>query len=159
MNFKQVATEIADVVEKKSKAYGDSFGKSGAILKILYPNGVKLEEYDNFLAITRIVDKLFRIATDKDAFGEDPWRDIVGYGLNAAAREEKKPEKEPPQLFKVFVTHPVGNRGWISRITSDGGFNYANGLEDRAIKMTAADVKILQSKYPDCNFVAAPVSQ
>jgi hypothetical protein len=33
------------------------------------------------LAVTRIVDKLFRIATDKDAFGENPFKDIAGYGI------------------------------------------------------------------------------
>ena len=31
------------------------------------------------LAITRVVDKLFRIANRKDAFGENPWQDIAGY--------------------------------------------------------------------------------
>lgn len=33
------------------------------------------------LAIVRVFDKMMRIATDKDAFGEDPWRDIAGYAI------------------------------------------------------------------------------
>ena len=33
------------------------------------------------LTITRIIDKLFRIANRKDAFGESPYRDLTGYGL------------------------------------------------------------------------------
>jgi len=34
------------------------------------------------------VDKLFRIATDKDALGESTYRDIAGYGILGAFRAE-----------------------------------------------------------------------
>jgi len=33
------------------------------------------------LTITRIIDKLFRIANRKDAFNESPYWDLTGYGL------------------------------------------------------------------------------
>lgn len=85
--FHQVAQETADLVVSKQKAYGDSFGKSGSIIKILYPNGISLEQYDDMLTIVRIIDKLFRIATKKDAFGESPWKDILGYALLAAKKD------------------------------------------------------------------------
>ena len=42
------------------------------------------------LAVVRIVDKLFRIATDKDAFGESPFKDIAGYGILGVANAEEK---------------------------------------------------------------------
>ena len=44
------------------------------------------------LGITRVIDKLFRIANRKEAFGENPWEDIAGYGLLGVANEvdEKK---------------------------------------------------------------------
>jgi hypothetical protein len=35
------------------------------------------------------LDKLFRIATARDALGESPYRDIAGYGLLGAARAER----------------------------------------------------------------------
>ena len=79
--YERLGAEIGSMVDTKQKAYGDSFGMSGAVLKILYPNGVSVDQYDDMLAIARIVDKLFRIATDKEAFGENPFRDIAGYGL------------------------------------------------------------------------------
>ena len=44
------------------------------------------------LAITRIVDKLFRIATKKDAFGENPFKDIAGYGILGVANGESEKE-------------------------------------------------------------------
>lgn len=88
--FESTAEEIGRLVAEKQKAYGDSFGKSGALLKILYPDGIALDQYDDVLTIARIVDKLFRIATDKDAMGESPWRDINGYSLLAYIRDQKR---------------------------------------------------------------------
>jgi|TARA_R110002020_G_scaffold72542_4_gene186634 hypothetical protein len=88
MKFEKIANEIGKLVDEKNKAYGSSFLKSEKILQILYPNGITPDQYKNMLAITRIVDKLFRIATDKDAFGENPFKDIAGYGILGVANEE-----------------------------------------------------------------------
>jgi hypothetical protein len=87
-----IAKDIGLLVKEKQEAYGDSFSKSEEIIKVLYPNGVKPENYRDLLTITRIIDKLFRIATRKDAFGESPYRDIAGYALlgTASDLEEKK---------------------------------------------------------------------
>ena len=59
------------------------------LLKVLYPNGVQPEQYKDMLATVRIVDKLFRIATKKDAFGESPFKDIAGYGILGVASDEE----------------------------------------------------------------------
>lgn len=79
--FKEVANEVADLVTEKNKAYGSSFLKSENFIRDLWPNGIPVESYGDMLAMIRIVDKFFRIATNKDAFGEDPWRDVNGYSL------------------------------------------------------------------------------
>lgn len=81
MTYVETGAEIGELVERKNVAYGDSFNQSGEILKILYPNGVKPGEYKTLLAVTRILDKLFRIATNPEAFGENPWIDIAGYSI------------------------------------------------------------------------------
>jgi hypothetical protein len=88
--YKQIGLEIGELVEIKQRAYGDSFSKCGEFLKLLYPNGVQPDQYQDMLTIVRIFDKLMRIATDKDALGESPYRDIVGYGLLAVAAQESK---------------------------------------------------------------------
>ena len=79
--YENIGREIGRLVDEKQRAYGRSFDKSGNILRLLYPYGVKVEQYDDLLAMVRIIDKLFRISTRKGAFGEDPWRDIAGYAL------------------------------------------------------------------------------
>lgn len=88
-NFKQIGEEIGELVQKKNLAYGNSFGKSGEIIEILYPDGIEPNQYQDMLTIIRVLDKLFRIATDKDALGENPWNDICGYAILAIAQGKK----------------------------------------------------------------------
>jgi hypothetical protein len=91
-DFERIGVEVGRLVEEKQAAYGDSFGKSGEVMRQLYPNGIRPEQMDDALAVVRVVDKLFRIATKKDAFGESPWRDIAGYGLLGTGRDEVRRE-------------------------------------------------------------------
>lgn len=92
--FIKKALAIGQLVEQKNAAYGDSFAKAGAILEILYPDGIKPEQYTDALAVTRVLDKLFRIANRKDAFDESPWEDIAGYGLLGAVRHDEIREED-----------------------------------------------------------------
>ena len=80
-NYEEIGREIGKLVSEKQKAYGDSYGNSGKILSILFPNGVKPEHYQELLAICRVIDKLFRLANDPGYGGESPWGDICGYAL------------------------------------------------------------------------------
>jgi hypothetical protein len=84
--YQRIAREIGNLVTEKQAAYGDSFGKSGDVMRTLYPNGIPPERLGDALVVVRVLDKLFRIATDRDAFGESPWRDIAGYALLAVGR-------------------------------------------------------------------------
>ena len=86
-SFRSVATEIAELTAEKNAAYGDAFSKSGDFLRLLYPDGIRPEQYGDALALVRIFDKQMRIANRKDAFGENPYRDIAGYGLLGAVKD------------------------------------------------------------------------
>ncbi len=80
-SFSEIAKEIGDIVQQKNDAYGNSFIECGKIMRILYPNGISPEQTEEALLVTRIIDKLFRVANIKDAFGESPFKDIAGYGI------------------------------------------------------------------------------
>lgn len=80
-SYELIGQEIGKLVDEKNKAYGDSFHKSGEILKIFYPSGISIEQYDDMLYLIRVIDKQFRIATSKKAFGENPAKDIAGYSI------------------------------------------------------------------------------
>jgi hypothetical protein len=90
--FEKIATEIGKLVDQKNAAYGSSFAESYKILSVLYPNGIKPEQYTDALAIVRVLDKLFRIANHKNAFGESPWKDIAGYAILGVANHEENKE-------------------------------------------------------------------
>ncbi|GEM_PF-1708955 len=90
LTFEDIGRKTGQVVAKKNEKYGDAFAKSGDILRIFYPDGVRPDQYDDMLAMTRVIDKQFRIATDKDAFGENPWVDITGYGILAQKKDIDK---------------------------------------------------------------------
>ena len=93
----EVAQIVGTLVSQKNEAYGDAFSQAGDVIRILYPNGVKPEQYVDLLVTVRIVDKLFRIANKKDAFGESPWQDIAGYGILMTAYDTKA------EVQKVFI--------------------------------------------------------
>ena len=86
--LKEISLELGSLLEEKNRSYGSAFSKSSEVLKILYPNGIQPEQYTDLLLTTRILDKLFRIANDKSAFNEEPWKDIAGYGLLGIYKEQ-----------------------------------------------------------------------
>lgn len=86
--YEQAALMIAKLVATKQIQYGNSFGNSDKIFKVLYPNGVSPEQMKDFLVIVRVVDKLFRLARG-DQGEESAWADINGYSLLALTRNER----------------------------------------------------------------------
>jgi len=92
--FSEIGEEVGKLVHDKRLAYGDSFSRSGECLRQMFPEGIKPEQYDDLLTITRIIDKLFRLANDPSAFDENPYRDIVGYGILGMDRHNLGNDKD-----------------------------------------------------------------
>lgn len=91
--YADTGTRIGELVQRKNEAYGDSFTRCQEVMRSLYPEGITVEQYANALAIVRVVDKLFRIATASPKCDENPWEDIADYGiLMATAKEEQTRE-------------------------------------------------------------------
>ena len=90
-----LGAEIIRVVDQSNQAYGNSTEKSARMLGILYPEGIRPDQLHDARCIISILDKLSRIATDKDAFGEHPARDIAGYALLMYRHDlQKNPDRE-----------------------------------------------------------------
>ena len=88
--FEEIALDIGRLVTEKNKAYGDSFAQCSQFLRLLYPDGISTDNYENMLTIVRIWDKIKRAATDEDAFGESPFRDIAGYSILACHKKNTR---------------------------------------------------------------------
>ena len=91
-NHQDLGDELGKLVDKKNEEYGDSFNQAGKVLEILYPDGIKPEQYTDVLSVVRLVDKLFRIASstpaERQCWDESPYKDIGGYGLLGWRREK-----------------------------------------------------------------------
>ena len=92
-SYAQEDINLAELITKKQVAYGDSFGQSKRIIEILYPKGISPEQYQDALAMIRVIDKLFRIANKKFAFDENPWQDVAGYALLSLVHQLDNREK------------------------------------------------------------------
>ena len=79
--YESIGRALGEMVDGKASAYGSSTTTATEIVKLLYPNGVKTDQLHDMLLIVRVADKLCRIANKKDAFGENPWLDVAGYGM------------------------------------------------------------------------------
>jgi len=105
--FMPIAVKIAELVQEKNTAYGDAAGKSVEYLKLLYPDGVKPEQYQNMLLLVRDFDKNMRIATDEDALGESPWGDKAGYAILAVELRNRKQGHEVVEKSVIIPNYEV----------------------------------------------------
>lgn len=78
--YEKKGREIGALVDQKQKEYGDSWGKAAAILRALYPDGIKPDQYHDVLGVARVIDKLSRISNGNQG-EENAWADLAGYGL------------------------------------------------------------------------------
>jgi len=82
MSYQNIVSAVGALVDKKQGQYGDSFSKADEFLRILYPDGIKPDQYKDLLTLTRIFDKLMRVANGNQG-DEDAFKDIAGYALLA----------------------------------------------------------------------------
>jgi tRNA A37 threonylcarbamoyltransferase TsaD len=88
-DFHKIASDLATLLEQKNLAYGNAFAKTTQILELLYPEGIKVEQYKDIHVIVRMLDKISRIAKDNDPMGESPYQDLAGYCLLALKQMNK----------------------------------------------------------------------
>jgi hypothetical protein len=86
--IKETATRLEVLVCEKNASYGNSVEVSAVIMEELYPEGIPTAKYRDALLVLRIIDKLCRIANAKEAFKENPFLDIAGYGVRGSIANE-----------------------------------------------------------------------
>ena len=75
--------KIEDVFNKKSEEYGDTDLKVGKMMDILYPEGITLEQYGDFLFSLKILEKISRLSSKNisEEAKTDLIQDLAGYGI------------------------------------------------------------------------------
>jgi len=91
--IQNIAHEIGNLTADKNAAYGNSVSTVDACLRVFFPSGIPTRKFRHAMLLTRILDKMMRIANDEGAFGESPYRDIAGYAImGALINDEQKRE-------------------------------------------------------------------
>lgn len=91
--FIRKALQIAKIVSEKNQQYGDAINDTQAFLELLFPRGIKCEQYKDIGTLVRIYDKLKRIANGNQG-NENAWDDIQGYALLANTNIKGDEENE-----------------------------------------------------------------
>ena len=76
--FEEIGKEIGALVQEKNKNYSDSYSQTQDFLKLFYPNGIPSSSIKDVSILIRIFDKLKMIASQKNSFNEDPYKELVG---------------------------------------------------------------------------------
>ena len=150
-SFTELANSIGQLVESKNKAYGSAFDKSGDFIRVLYPEGIKPEQYKDMLCIVRVFDKLMRIATSYEGTEEkkvDAYSDLMGYGLLGlrASLEEKEAQtqaKEKQELAEAgFTPEQVGRwKEVLDKAEKPDNNTIAYSVEEKLIREAAKKEK------------------
>lgn len=129
----ELTAERGPFLVQKNRAYGNAASSSAAIMKYYFPDGIKPEQYEDAIFINRIVDKLMRIATNNDPFGEHPELDIAGYADLRNAQKTLAKAKQAAELLDSKSQEGVQQRGMF------GGLYKSGATDDYPPFPTAAD--------------------
>lgn len=77
----KLGKQIGDIVADKNAKYGSAYRSSADFLKVLFPNGIPVDRYQEVLLMVRMFDKMQRLATGCGGDTEDPWMDLAGYSM------------------------------------------------------------------------------
>ena len=75
--FKKITDDLAQILSIKDEAYGNAFDKTTQSLSLLYPNGIKVEQYKDLHVIIRMLDKISRIARGIPVGGDIEYADDI----------------------------------------------------------------------------------
>ena len=90
MKYEKAGQEIGALVDNKQQQYGDMISAMGPLLLILYPNGIKPEQYNDLAIIVRMLDKIGRLTRGNGKGDEDAWQDLCGYSLLGSVHCKRK---------------------------------------------------------------------
>ena len=97
--FKETALDIADLLNDKHLQYGDTFKETAVVLRRLYPDGIKPQQYSDVLYVLRIYENLVRALNMENS--AEPWRDIAGFAILALeAKHAQKPAFIPKKPYQ-----------------------------------------------------------
>lgn len=114
-----MADEIVSLLEKKEEAYGSAFDKVGDFVRLLYPEGVQPHQYTDMLFCVRMFDKMMRVANNKKAFNEEPYKDMTGYSFLGWRKEKQGYEGGCDQSSDELKPKSINPNDFLRHLNED----------------------------------------
>ena len=81
-HYEQVGAFIGALVDKGIPVSNGNPHEAVAVVRALFPHGIKPEQYDDLLAMIRMIDSMFLISREKKSAGKTShYMDIVCWGI------------------------------------------------------------------------------
>lgn len=81
--FDPLCTDLSKLLWEKRQSYGsNNLTGTGDFFKLLFPEGIPPERFQDALILARMFDKMSRIARGTQG-QEDAWQDLAGYAVCA----------------------------------------------------------------------------
>lgn len=88
VQLEKIVEPFPAFLAEKAEKYGEAFENCGDFLRLVFPEDVQPKDYEKLLYVTRVYDKLCRIAKGAES-EENPVKDILGYSMLELLRNEK----------------------------------------------------------------------
>ena len=106
MDIKKQIEEAVIINEKKEAEYGNSYMKVANMLEILYPNGISIDNFNDFLSISKILEKIARLSSDGNVNNLDIYRDVAGYALIGIMKDKVTAANIPSTTISI-ISNPA----------------------------------------------------
>lgn len=103
--FDKLGGLIGKFLKYKNHEYNNSHEKATKCIEILFPNGIKFEQYNDFIGIIRILDKISRISNG-NLGTENAWVDLLGYAFLEVLKDKKAIKKLEDYISKKKEAYP-----------------------------------------------------
>jgi hypothetical protein len=96
--YEEIGSFIGSMVDRGNIAGSGTFHETAQVVHVLYPQRINPEQYDDLLAIIRMIDSMFMISREKKSSGKTPYyMDIVCHAirkcqdLNVGVKKHEEP--------------------------------------------------------------------
>jgi len=128
-------------------------------MRLLYPDGIRPDQYEDVLLLARDFDKNMRIANHRDAFGENPYSDKIGYAILGFDLHQSHTE-ESTSTCKSSASGPdaLVSSEQRTRDSVAQGVRRNSDLElsERSAKLSSQSTSVSLGRLDGSTAVAAP---
>lgn len=121
---KDIQKILSEVTQKKTE-YGNTDAKVTELLCAIRPNGFSPNEFDTFLLVSKLAEKLFRFSSENISKKRknDALVDIVGYallGLHNTERQDLKENQSQEALNRIHNLQRAAEEGIVASLKERG---------------------------------------